>query len=52
MVSTFVAYWLLNSYALPWWLAVAIALCFAVLQGIAVQQLVIRPLIGGPCFRP
>jgi branched-chain amino acid transport system permease protein len=48
MVSTFIAYWLLDSYGLDWWAAAALALLFAVVQGIAVQQLVIRPLIGGP----
>ncbi len=48
MVSTFVAYSLLDRYGLGWWAAVALALGFAVLQGVAVQILVIRPLIGGP----
>jgi branched-chain amino acid transport system permease protein len=48
MVSTFVAFWLLDSYGLPWWFAISLALVFAVVQGIAVQQLIIRPLIGGP----
>jgi branched-chain amino acid transport system permease protein len=48
MVSTFVAYWLLTDYGLTWWIAVSLAMGFAVLQGLAVQQLVIRPLIGGP----
>ncbi len=48
MVSTFVAYWLLTDCGLPWWGAVALALLFAIVQGLAIQQLVIRPLIGGP----
>src|SRR5258708_1252728 len=48
MVSTFVAYWLLDSYGFSWWAAVLLALSFAIAQGVAVQQLVIRPLIGGP----
>jgi branched-chain amino acid transport system permease protein len=48
MVSTFVAYWLLTDHGFAWWAAVSIAMLFAILQGLAVQQLVIRPLIGGP----
>ena len=48
MVSTFVAYELLHSYDLPWWLAIVISLVFAVVQGLIVQALVIRPLIGSP----
>ncbi len=47
MVSTFVAFWLLDSHGLNWWVAISIALCFAIVQGVAIQQLVIRPLIGG-----
>lgn len=48
MISTFVAYWLLQDYNLSWWLAVPVALAFAALQGLVVQQLVIRPLLGAP----
>ncbi len=48
MVSTFVAYELLHSYDLPWWLAIVASLVFAVVQGLIVQALVIRPLIGSP----
>jgi branched-chain amino acid transport system permease protein len=48
MVSTFIAYELLHTYDLPWWLAILLCLVFAVLQGLVVQALVVRPLIGGP----
>jgi branched-chain amino acid transport system permease protein len=48
MVSTFVAYWLLQDYGLDFWSATAIALGFAVVQGVVLQLLVIRPLIGSP----
>lgn len=48
MVSTFVAYELLHSYDLAWWLAILLSLVFAVVQGLIVQALVIRPLIGSP----
>ena len=48
MVSTFVGYELLHSYALPWWLAILGSTVFAVVQGLVVQALVVRPLIGGP----
>jgi len=48
MVSTFVAYSLLAEEGLPWWAAVTLALVFAVVQGVVIQQIIIRPLIGGP----
>jgi branched-chain amino acid transport system permease protein len=48
MVTTFFAYWLLDSVGLPWWQAVAIAILFGLVQGIVIQQVVIRPLIGSP----
>jgi branched-chain amino acid transport system permease protein len=48
MVSTFVAYELLHSYDLPMWLAVLATIVFAALQGLVVQLLVVRPLIGSP----
>lgn len=48
MISTFVAYWLLQDHNLGWWLAVPIALLFAALQGFVVQLVVIRPLLGAP----
>jgi branched-chain amino acid transport system permease protein len=48
MLTTFFAYWLMDSIGLPWWQAVSIAILFGLVQGIVVQQVVIRPLIGGP----
>ncbi len=48
MVTTFFAYWLLDDVGLAWWQAVSIAAVFGLLQGIIVQQVVIRPLIGSP----
>src|SRR5260221_5830343 len=48
MVTTFFAYWLLDSVSLPWWQAVTIAIVFGLVQGILIQQVVIRPLIGSP----
>lgn len=48
MVTTFFAYWLLDSVGLSWWQAVPIALLFGLLQGVVIQQVVIRPLIGSP----
>jgi branched-chain amino acid transport system permease protein len=48
MVSTFVAYQLMHSEGLPLWAALLAAMVFAAAQGLVVQQLVIRPLIGGP----
>jgi len=48
MVTTFFAYWLLDSVGLSWWQAVPIAILFGMVQGIIIQQVVIRPLIGSP----
>ncbi|WP_454871622.1 branched-chain amino acid ABC transporter permease [Paraburkholderia xenovorans] len=48
MFSTFVAYTMLNTYSLSWWIALPAAIVFAALQGIVVQQLIIRPLLGSP----
>ena len=51
MLTTFFAYWLMDSVGLSWWQAVSIAILFGLVQGIVIQQVVIRPLIGGPCCR-
>jgi branched-chain amino acid transport system permease protein len=48
MLSTFFAYWLMESLSLAWWQAVPIAIAFGLVQGVVIQQVVIRPLIGGP----
>ncbi|GEP55547.1 branched-chain amino acid ABC transporter permease [Reyranella soli] len=48
MLTTFFAYWLLDDLGLPWWQAVAIAAVFGLVQGVIVQQVIIRPLIGSP----
>jgi branched-chain amino acid transport system permease protein len=48
MLSTFFAYWLMESLGLAWWQGVPIAIAFGLVQGIVIQQVVIRPLIGGP----
>src|SRR5260221_11207800 len=48
MVTTLFAYWLMDGLGVPWWQAVSIAIVFGLLQGIAIQQVVSRPLIGGP----
>jgi branched-chain amino acid transport system permease protein len=48
MLTTFFAYWLLDSVGLSWWQAVPIAILFGMIQGIIIQQVVIRPLIGSP----
>jgi branched-chain amino acid transport system permease protein len=48
MLTTFFAYWLLDDQGLAWWQAVSIAAVFGLVQGIVVQQIVIRPLIGSP----
>lgn len=48
MLTTFFAYWLLSDVGLAWWQAVPIAALFGLVQGVVVQQVVIRPLIGSP----
>lgn len=48
MFATFVAFSLLSSYHLSWWLVLPLTLAFAALQGVVVQQVVIRPLLGAP----
>lgn len=48
MFSTFIAYSLLTRYGLSWWLVLPLSLAIAALQGIIVQQIVIRPLLGAP----
>jgi branched-chain amino acid transport system permease protein len=48
MFSAFVAYWLMQRYGFSWWAAVGLALAFSVVQGIVVQQVLIRPLLGAP----
>jgi branched-chain amino acid transport system permease protein len=48
MFATFVAYTLLTTYGLSWWLVLPATLVFAAVQGVVVQQVVIRPLLGAP----
>ncbi len=48
MFATFVAYTLLTTYGLSWWLVLPATLLFAAVQGLVVQQIVIRPLLGAP----
>jgi branched-chain amino acid transport system permease protein len=48
MFATFVAFSMLTTYNLSWWIVLPATLAFAALQGVVVQQLVIRPLLGAP----
>ena len=48
MFATFVAYSLLTTYGLSWWIVLPATLLFAAVQGLVVQQVVIRPLLGAP----
>ena len=48
MFATFVAFSLLTTYKLSWWMVLPATLAFAALQGVVVQQVVIRPLLGAP----
>ena len=48
MFSTFVAYTILNRYGLSWWGVLPLTLVLAAIQGVIVQQVVIRPLLGAP----
>jgi len=46
MFATFVAYSLLTGYGFSWWVVLPATLAFAAVQGVVVQQVVIRPLLG------
>ncbi|RZL95704.1 MAG: branched-chain amino acid ABC transporter permease [Variovorax sp.] len=48
MFATFVAYTLLTTYGFSWWVVLPATLVFAAVQGLVVQQVVIRPLLGAP----
>jgi branched-chain amino acid transport system permease protein len=48
MFATFVAYTLLTTYGFSWWVVLPATLLFAGIQGLIVQQVVIRPLLGAP----
>ena len=48
MFATFVAYSLLSVNGLSWWMVLPLTLLFSAVQGVIVQQLVIRPLLGAP----
>lgn len=50
MISTFVGYWLLQDVGLDWWAACLVALAFGLVQGVLVQQVLVRPLIGSPAL--
>jgi branched-chain amino acid transport system permease protein len=48
MFSTFFAFWLLRDNGLSWWLSGGLAVAFAAVLGVIVQQAIIRPLLGAP----
>lgn len=50
MVTTFVGYWLLQDIGLDWWAACLLALAFGLVQGVVIQQVIVRPLIGSPAL--
>lgn len=48
LVGTLVTWWLAVPMELPLWLAVALALLFSALLGLAIERLALRPLTGQP----
>ncbi len=50
MITTFVGYWLLQGIGLDWWAACLLALLFGLVQGVVIQQVIVRPLIGSPAL--
>jgi branched-chain amino acid transport system permease protein len=52
MFSTFVAFFLMNSYGLPYYLAFLLAVVFAVIMGFVVELLLMRPLRKAPPLSP
>lgn len=48
MVGAYITYGLIAQIGLPWTVGVALAMVFAVLLGVAVERLILRPMIGEP----
>ncbi|EJW12050.1 High-affinity branched-chain amino acid transport system permease protein LivH [Rhodovulum sp. PH10] len=48
LIGAWVCWWLLTKYQLPFWIGMPVTLVFMLVFGIALQVLVLRPLIGEP----
>lgn len=48
LIGAYVAFTFMSQFALPWTIGVALTLLVAVLLGVLVERLVLRPLIGEP----
>src|SRR3982751_3099873 len=48
LVGAWVCWWLLTKYQVPFWIGMPITLVFMFLFGIAIQIVILRPMIGEP----
>jgi branched-chain amino acid transport system permease protein len=48
LIGAWVCWWLLTKYQVPFWLGMPITLVFMLLFGIALQVIILRPMIGEP----
>src|SRR3546814_19535892 len=48
LVGAWVCWWMLTALQLPFWIGFPVALAFMMAFGLAIQVLVLRPLIGEP----
>src|SRR3954468_17201895 len=48
LIGAWICWWLLTTYQLPFWVGMLITFAFMLAFGIALQVVVLRPLIGEP----
>src|SRR3982074_2636069 len=48
LIGAWVCWWLLTKYQLPFWPGIPITVVFIFLFGIAIQVVILRPMIGEP----
>lgn len=48
LIGAWVCWWLLTKYQVPFWLGMPITLVFMLIFGVALQVIVLRPMIGEP----
>jgi branched-chain amino acid transport system permease protein len=48
LIGAWVCWWLLTKYQIPFWLGMPITLVFMFMLGIAIQMVILRPMIGEP----
>jgi len=48
LIGAWVCWWLLTKYQVPFWLGMPITLVFMLIFGVALQVIILRPMIGEP----